>query len=181
MKIDFSSDPLINAVYQGIKRGIQVTYDNQCVGSCVILIYCGMDAMTFLSMPANQSDARGQDFVVWAAQYVIPHLKYGTNEITGEELYSARCAMVHTYTMESAKTRQGVRVMGYQFDGGLPIVSDSSAILIRVDYLREAFYSGINKFLMEEFADSGKRPILETRLRKLMNTIPYGRSILTEQ
>jgi len=38
--MQFSSDPLINAIYQGIKRDIQVAYDNECYRACLILIYC---------------------------------------------------------------------------------------------------------------------------------------------
>ena len=52
--MNFSKDPLVNSIYQGIKRGIQVTYDNECYGSFLILIYSGIDAMSYLSMPLQQ-------------------------------------------------------------------------------------------------------------------------------
>lgn len=174
MKMDFANDPVVNAVYQGIKKGIQVTYDNECLGSCLILIYCGMDSMTYLSLPANKNEADGQDFIAWAERYMTVNLTLGMSKVIGEELYSARCALVHTYTMESRKTRSGTRVIGYQYGGGSLIASDSATILLRIDYLRDAFYLGVNKFLMEAYADKIKQPILETRLRKLMVTIPYG-------
>jgi hypothetical protein len=49
--VDLSRDPIINAIQNGIKRGIRVALENGCLGSAVILILCGVDAMAYLAMP----------------------------------------------------------------------------------------------------------------------------------
>jgi len=176
----FSRDPLINSVYQGIKLGINVTYENECFGSCLVLIYCGIDAMSYLDMPASQIEAHADDFIRWAGQYLSPNLKNTSTQITGEDLYSARCAIVHTYTVESRKTKSGtIRMIGYMIDGVLPIASDTKVnpnlVLLRLDTLRDAFFTGIDRFLMASYSDKQKRPLLDERLRTLLNTIPYSK------
>ena len=87
--------------------------------------------------------------------------------------------MVHTYTVESRKTKSGsARTIGYLVGGNQSIVWDpkvaSDMVLLRVETLRDAFFTAIDKFLMEAYADKQKQPILETRLRKLLNAMPYG-------
>jgi len=67
---DLSRDPIINAVHNGIKRGIRVAIENDCLGSAVILILSGIDSMAYLAMPATQDDVTRSDFVRWAEQYI---------------------------------------------------------------------------------------------------------------
>lgn len=50
---DLSEDPIINAVHNGIKRGIRVALENDCLDSAVILILSGIDAMVYISMSAR--------------------------------------------------------------------------------------------------------------------------------
>ena len=174
----FAGDSLVNAIYQGIKRGIQVTYDNECYGACLILIYCGIDAMSFLDMPPSQEKVRAHDFIQWAEQYLRPRLKSQATQITGEELYGARCGVVHNYTVESRRTKGGgSRRIGYMVGGNCSIAYnpkiDSGTVLLRLETLRDAFFTAIDRFLTEGYADKQKQPILETRVRNLLNTIPY--------
>ena len=178
--MEFAKDPLTNAVYQGIKRGIQVTYDSDCFGSCLILIYSGIDAMSYLSMPVSQNEAHRKDFIKWSNKYLSPVLTNETTAITGEELYSARCGVVHTYTVESKKTKQGsARMIGYLVGGGQPIVYDPKVakdlVLLRLDVLRDAFFVGIDKFLVEAYAEKPKQAELDRRVKKLLSAIPYSK------
>ena len=176
--MQFARDPLINAIYQGIKRDVQVTYDNECYRACLILIYCGIDVMSSLDMPSSQAEVHADDFIQWAERYLSPYLKNQTTQITGEELYSARCALVHTYGVESRKTKSGsARAIWYTIGGGQSIVWDATVapnlVSLRLETLRDAFLTAIDRFLIEGYADKQKQPILETRLRNLLNTIPY--------
>jgi hypothetical protein len=172
--MEFAKDPLVNAVYQGI----QVTYDNECYGSCLILIYCGVDTMSYLDMPPSQAEVHAKDFIRWADRYLSPNLRNRATQITGEELYSARCAVVHTYTVESKRTKIGsTRTIAYMIGGAQSVVWNSKVdpklVLLRLEILQNAFFTAIDKFLTEGYAAKHKRPILEARLNKLLNTIPY--------
>jgi len=44
MNID--KDPVTNAIYNGIKRGIRTPLDAEWYGSLVVLLYAGMDAVS---------------------------------------------------------------------------------------------------------------------------------------
>jgi hypothetical protein len=173
-KESYSSDPLINAIHQGIKRGIDVTVDNECWGSAVILIYSAMDTMAFLGMPADQNDVTRDDFVTWADRYIHFPCK---EQISGLEFYGARCATLHTYGSESRISREGrVRQIGY-FDHGLPEVRADASIstelvLVSVTALRQSVFTGIDRYLVDLFSDATRRDVAERRLQKIMNAVP---------
>lgn len=83
---DLSKDPLINAVHNGIKRGIRVALENDCLGSAVILILSGIDAMAYIAMSASQDDVTRGDFVRWAEKYITFPC---SEQLTGLDLYGA--------------------------------------------------------------------------------------------
>jgi len=172
---DLSEDPIINAVHNGIKRGIRVALENECLDSAVILILCGIDAMAYIGMPANQKDVKDADFVKWAERYI----KFPCREqLTGWDLYGARCAMLHTYGIASRLSRQGkCRQIGYM-SRAIPEVGYNPAVskelvMVSVPALAEAFFQGVNRFLIDIFDDKNKAPIAEGRLRRLVQAVPF--------
>ena len=170
--MEFSMDTITNAIYDGIKHGIEVTLDNKCYGSAVILIYAGIDALVHLGIPKAQMEATDRDFISWVEKYI----KIGSkNQITGEELYSARCAVLHAYGVESRRTRKGTARMIAYMDKGSPPIRYSpkihaNLVLLSIEALAKAFYEGIDRFLIDIFADSKMRPVIEARLPKLFIT-----------
>ena len=54
--VDPNRDPIINVIHNGIKRGIRVALENNCLPAALILIYSGIDTMAYLNMPADQDD-----------------------------------------------------------------------------------------------------------------------------
>jgi hypothetical protein len=171
---DLSRDPIINAVHNGIKRGIRVALENDCLGSAVILILSGIDAMAYIAMPASQDDVTRSDFVRWAEQYV----KFPCREqLTGLDLYGARCAMLHNYGTASELSRKGkCRQVGYM-DKSVPEVRfnpvvSNGLVLVSVPALADAFFAGVDKFLVDLFADKKKASVAEQRLKKLVQAMP---------
>lgn len=51
MSQSLDRDPIVNVIYGGIKRGIEVCLENECWDSAVILTYSGIDTMAHLSIP----------------------------------------------------------------------------------------------------------------------------------
>lgn len=172
---DLISDPIINAVHSGIKRGVRVALENDCLGSAVILILCGVDAMAYLDMPASQDDVTRGDFVRWAERYIKFPCK---EQLTGLDLYGARCAMLHNYGIASDLSRKGkCRQVGYM-DKSVPEVGfdpnvSKDLVLVSVPALADAFFSGVDKFLVDLFADKKRARIAEQRLKKLVQAIPF--------
>ena len=74
------SDPINSAIYDGVKRGINVCLESGCFGSAVILIYSGIDTLAYLAMPLGQTDVTRDDFVQWCAKYIR---FAGPEQITG--------------------------------------------------------------------------------------------------
>ena len=147
-------DPIANAVYGGIKRGIRVAIENECFDSAVILILSGVDTMAYLAMAANQQDVTKHDFIRWADGYI----KFPCQEqLTGHDLYGARCAMLHSHGVVSKLSREGqCRMVGY-FGRAFPEVQYNpevakDLVLVSVTALAEAFYDAVDRFLVDLFS-----------------------------
>ena len=165
---------LQSAIYDGIKRGIQVSLENQCYGSAVTLIYSGIDAMACLGMPATQEDATRRDFVSWCERYIRIS---GRETVTGLEWYAARCAVVHRFGVRSRLSREAkVRLIGYMDRADPPVRVNpevsKEVILVSIHALAEAFFAAIDRFVIDLFADPSRREVAEKRLRELLVMFP---------
>jgi len=174
--VNLEDDPIINAIHKGIKRDIQITLDNNCLRATVILIYAGMDAMAFLDMPKGQTEVKRKDFIDWAERYIHFPCK---EQLTGADLYGARCSMLHAYGAVSRMSNAGeCRVIGYM-DKSLPEIryeTDEALkhlVLVSIPALKDAFFKGIDKFLVDAFSDKKKAEIVEERLRTFVQQFPY--------
>jgi hypothetical protein len=171
-----SEDPIMNGVVNGIKRGITVALDNKCYGGAAILMLSAMDAMAFLVMPEAQDDVIKTDFIKWTEKYIrFP----GAEQLTGADLYGARCAMVHSYGVRSRMSRRGeCRMLGYvnccdppiQFN---PDVS-KEVVLVSLEGLRDALFTGIDRFLIDVYKnrDSPKARLADKRFETLVHEYP---------
>src|SRR2546423_14465589 len=74
-------------------RAIHYCLDTDLWEPALILIYSGIDAMAWLNRPETQSDSSRADFVLWAEVYLE---KGGCFNVSGDELYAARCALFHS-------------------------------------------------------------------------------------
>lgn len=174
---DLTKDPIVNAIHNGIKGGINVTVENKCFGSAVILIYSGMDTMAYLNMPLGQEEVTKRDFVEWVEKYI--HFPC-TEQLTGLDLYGARCSTLHRYGVVSRLSKEGkCRQVGYM-DHSRPEVLynpdvNQSLVLVSVEALRDAFFKGVDRFLIDVFGsgDCQKIQILEQRLKTLFQSFPY--------
>jgi len=146
--------------------------DNKCYGSTVILLYSGIDSMAYLNIPAKQEDVTKNDFIEWADIYINFPCK---EQLTGKDLYGARCAMLHNYSVFSRMTRNGeCRVIGYM-DHSVPEVRfnpsvSNSLVLVSIEALVHAFFKGIDKYLVDLFSDNSKKMLAEERLKNLVLT-----------
>jgi hypothetical protein len=165
------ADPVTGAIYDGIKRGITVCMENDCYASAVILLFSGMDAMANLSLPVSQAEVTGADFIAWCDKYIrMP----GNEQLTGIELYSARCAVLHTYGVDSKLTRKGTARRLAFMDVSIPEVRfdpnvDPTFAIVSVAALALAFFGGIDRFIGDLFSDPARKPDAEYRLNQLLN------------
>ena len=172
---DLSEDSIINTVHQGIKKGIRTTIDSKCFGSTVILILSGIDAMAYVSMAANQVDVSRDDFVKWAERYI----KFPCQEqLTGLDLYGARCSMLNNYGTASKLSREGkCRQIAYMDESQPEIRYDPTKskelVLVSIKALANAFFDGIDKFLIDTYADKNKAALADKRFENIVHTYSY--------
>lgn len=172
MSVDLNEDPIINVIHGGIRRGIEVTIDSGCFGSAVILILSAIDTMGYLAMPESQEDVTRSDFINWAEKYIrFP----GGEQVNGVDLYGARCAMLHTYSAQSRMSRNGkCRVILWMDHAVPPILSDPKLpgyVMVSVTALRDAFFEGMYRFLVDVFRDSKSKEAetVSRRFNKLVH------------
>ena len=85
--------------------------------------------------------------------------------------------MLHSYgTASKLSSEEKCRQVGYM-DKSVPEVRfapnvSNDLVLVSVPALAEAFFSGVDKFLIHMFEDKKKAPIAEQRLKNLVQAIP---------
>ena len=166
---DLTRDFGTNFVLLQLKRSIRVLLEAQCWTATVVLVYSGMDTMAWLGMPAGQEQVTRRDFIDWATRYV----RFPCQEqLTGEDLYGARCGMVHQYGAESDMSRRGrCRLVVYS-DECVPEVQfqpsiNADLVLVSVPALADSFFKGVDRFLVDIFADKSKASAVEARILKI--------------
>ena len=65
--------------------------------SGLILLYSLIDIMAWLSRDQHDADSTKSDFIRWVEEFLLPGSSLAC---TAEELYSARCAIIHSYAPE---------------------------------------------------------------------------------
>ena len=172
---NINEDTIINVVHKGIKESIRVVLKNKCYGAAVILILSGIDSMAYLDMPESQEDVNRNDFINWAEKYIKFPCK---EQLTGLELYGARCGMLHNYSSRSKLSREGrCRQISYM-NKSIPEIRydlniSKDLVMVSIEGLANAFFDGIDKFLIALFSNKIKGKIAEKRFKWLMHTTPY--------
>lgn len=150
--------------------------EKHCFGSAAILILSAIDAMAFLSMPEARDDVTRGDFIAWADKYIrFP----GSEQLTGVDLYGARCAMLHCYGVRSRMSRRGeCRMVGYMDESTPPIRFNPEVskelVLVSLPALRDAVFQGIDRFLIDLFKNpnSEEARTANDRLNTLVGEFP---------
>ena len=90
----FSSD-------RGIFAGIMLCREHECPGSALVLVYSAIDNLAFLTMDEKRGDVTGADFRRVAKQYIGSSVG-----ATADELWAARCGILHCHTADSKLSRE---------------------------------------------------------------------------
>jgi hypothetical protein len=165
-----SRDPINNAINEGIRRDINVAIDNGCFRAAVILIFAGIDAMSHISRPASDKYNGPDDFKNWVKRYF--HVS-GQTTVTPEEWWAARNAIIHTYGGYARLHEQpGVRIIGWMVDSQPQVRYDDTIapqlVLVDILAMRDAFFKGMENFLIEGFADPTRKQLMEKRINQLI-------------
>lgn len=173
MDMSIREDPVVNIIYEGIIFPIQLCVENKHARAALQLLYCGIDAMAFLSLEEGKEESSRADFGDWCEKY----LKFNVNEkISGLEFFAARSGLVHNYKAESKLSKDGkARMIGYYSGEGPDIIyapkESTELVMVRVEGLVLAFSKGVDKFIVDLFSGDRKRAA-EARFEKMLRTLP---------
>ena len=124
--------------------------------SGLILFYSAIDIMAWVSRDQLDSDATRNDFIRWVNEFMLPGSGLAC---TAEELYSARCNIIHSYAPEwgtgvnrrERETRKIVFVWG-KGRGEIPQspvsqqTEKSKTVLVYTDELVNSLKTAIERF-----------------------------------
>jgi hypothetical protein len=101
----------LEQTFRGLIQAMLLCVERQLYTSALVLLYSAMDTAGWLAGDEPPPTVRDR-FISWAARYMVPLLSPPL--CTGQELYAARCGIVHTMTLNSSLTdREGVRKIVY--------------------------------------------------------------------
>lgn len=151
---------LISRYISQTKRGIQLCLSESLVVPALALLYSGIDVLGYLG--SSQTCASRKTFIDWSTNYLAAFI--GDRGISGADLYSARCGVLHTGQATSNMVASGqARELWYRFRGeshvNLLTNSSQPAVLIDIEELATEFESAMENFV----SDVGNKPMLASR------------------
>jgi len=147
-----------------LRKAPGICLQNQYWLSAVKLIYSGIDNLAWLSRVHDRPNVKKKDFMDFVDKYLLPDSGL---RCSSEELYSARCGLLHSNTAQSEISRSGrARYLSYAtghsseergYEHMLP-ESRHRNVVIHIDKLYNAYNRSIdrlNQRISEEanFAD----------------------------
>src|ERR1041385_4288356 len=164
-------------------RGIQICLTDDLWVPALILLYSGIDAMAWLNRNSSLEDTSRSDFIEWADRYME---RGGCLIVSSQELYAARCALVHSMTNTARSNRQnGVRRVSYHRHGGtIPGLTSPSPKPFRptdvgtdidVDELVDSFTDGVKRFIADVEERSRLRTVVHERISRFyLRRVSWG-------
>jgi hypothetical protein len=155
-----------------IGNDIHVCLKNNAPTGAIILTYCAIDAMAYLSMPAGKQKVGRSDFKNWVEKYMKtdPEQSYQYDK---EDLYGARCGIVHTYAAESDVSKSNkCRIIVYKpncLEHFYEPEKNSDLVVLGINLFIRDFYDAIDRFLSDILNDESLRKLVEERLPNLFH------------
>jgi hypothetical protein len=125
----------------------------------LLLLYASMDIISSLSRPTDKEDTCRKIFKAWIDTYMLP----GSGlPCSSDDIYGARCGMLHTLSPSSKDSRLGTaRRLAYvdkvdevqRMQKVLRSKGDDAIVISLPDYVT-AFYTGVLTFLAAMKADN---------------------------
>lgn len=185
----------MRAIYQ-ILSAAESCLVNKTTVPALILIYSGIDIVVGLAtdVPDGRNETT-KNFVKWVNRYVAPQK---TLSCTAEDLYGARCGVVHGFTPISDLSTKGHVKQIYYAHGKsseaklkelISLGRMTDRVAIHTDQLMAAVREGIKRFLEEVKHDEKLLKRINDRGRKIFasmsddeadSLIDWAKSLLPE-
>ncbi|WP_351189338.1 hypothetical protein [Shewanella sp. TB4-MNA-CIBAN-0142] len=148
----------LDKYFQSVINAIDLLHQNKLMGQALTVMYSTIDACGLLNAPASQEKATGKTFKSWVNQYMLTS---DVLECNAEDLWGARCAVLHTHTSASDLSKAAT-VREIQYVSGPPghplveafisaskDIGNGNSIGVNIDLLVIDFLKAIGKFSKE--------------------------------
>ena len=142
------------------------------IGPALILIYTTIDIMASLDIHSDR-DVKSSDFKAWVKEYLLPNSNLTAS---AEDLWGARCGLVHSYSLQSRKTQTQKAVVVFYAFGDADETEAQDKLdktgqpvrVIHISKLFKALVDGIASFVSKARQNSDKAITVTWRAQRLM-------------
>jgi hypothetical protein len=158
-------------------KAIGTLWDAELPEAALTIIYSGIDSFGWLAAPPDVLDASRTTFKQWCETYILTRLQSVDGApITSEDLYAARCGILHTSTPLSRSERAGnARQVFYQFKGKtyVNLILNAPQMPVRLDIasLGLAFKDGGIAFIAHLNCDPLRRKAADDRATHFLRQV----------
>ena len=145
----------IDKYFYSVIEAVDILHQRKLMGQVLTIIYSSIDACGLLDAPNAQEKATGKTFKTWVDKYMLSD---SSLECTSDDLWGARCAVLHTHTSASDLSKAS-KVRELQYISGPPEhpvvavfieaskdIGNGQNIGINIDILVMEFLEAISKF-----------------------------------
>jgi len=155
------------ANYVQLIQAIEHCEDNNLLTPALVLLYSAIDSVSWLASGIHKESGRA--FRTWVNEWMLsdPEIK-----CTADELYAARCGMVHTLTPTSNLSKKGIRKVAYSWgkvsnDDIEKLIHESGSgaelVSVHLSKLIQAFRNGMADYLEYVHLDPERMEIFQQK------------------
>jgi hypothetical protein len=167
--------------YLDIIKSIDELLEERRIVPCLMLLYSAIDGFSFL---AEKTNKRGrQVFKNWVKEWMLRKYPLTCKE---EDLYAARCSLIHNQTSESQLSIEGKAKMILYAWGNAKLEDlqlsisnsnkDDGAVAVKLEDLIYAFKNGLSDCISEIEKDENWRTNFDEKAKKMFVNINIGKS-----
>lgn len=151
-----------------------ILWDAELPEAMLTIVYAGIDTFGLLAAPAEVCDANRSTFKQWCEEYILPRINTDEgNKITADDLYAARCGVLHSSTPLSKMEREGKACqLFYEFKGkiGVNMILNAQQKPAHIDIgkLAMAFKEGGLAFLINLKGDPAREQLAHSRAQHFL-------------
>ncbi len=127
--------------------------------SALIVLYTAIDIFASLCRLETENDTTGNYFKKWANDYIIAGSQLS---FTSQDLWGARCGLLHTHTAASKVSREGTAREIHYYRGTpsaelkqrMELLAAQGKLFVNIDDLYARFVKGLDQFLTDIQRDS---------------------------
>ena len=138
-------DYLFVKTIDSFKTEVRVLYDKRALMPCLMLLYSFIDILSWLRYEKKIKEV-GKRYIKFTESYLLPNSRL---KCTPEDIYSARCGILHQYSSESDRVKAGsakrIHYIAHEEEKPTIIPDDPNIIIIQIEDLIHAFEKSIEK------------------------------------